>query len=321
MFKSLVLTGPGQCSIEQFDTLSMSNGSIMISVEYSAINYKDALAVTGKGKVVRASFPFVPGIDLSGTIIQSEVSGFVSGDRVVLTGGGLGESMNGGYSQRQVVTPKFLIKLPEGMTTRQSMILGTAGMTAMLSVRALEDHAIQKGKVLVTGSSGGVGMMAVKLLATLGYTVIASCKSFHLREKLLGLGASEVIGRITPSRPLCHAQYDGVIDTVGGATLSAALAQVKPHGCVAASGNIAGAELHTTVYPFILRGVTLVGIDSNSVQLEDRMVAWQRLHDLISTQEVDQLFMGTVTIEDVERVCQAKVEGKATGRFLVDISQ
>ncbi len=321
MFKSLVLTGPGQCSVQRSETLSVSNGQVVISVEYSGINYKDALAITGRGKIVRADFPFIPGIDLAGTIIKSKAKGFESGDQVVLTGGGLGESFNGGYSQRQVVNSEYLIKLNQGMSSRWSMILGTAGLTAMLSVKALEDHAIMNGKILVTGASGGVGMIAVKLLANLGYTVTASCGSSHLRQKILGLAAVETIDRIAPSRPLEHAIYDGVIDTVGGATLSAALARVKRYGCVAAVGNVGGAELITTVYPFILRGVTLSGIDSNTVQVEERLTAWQRLQALLSTQDVNQLFMGTVSIEDIENVCHAKVDGKASGRFLVDLSR
>ncbi|MCY4233840.1 MAG: acryloyl-CoA reductase [Bacteroidetes bacterium] len=320
MFKSLVLTAPGQCSVEQFDELTYDQRPIEVSVEYSGINYKDALAVTGRGKIVRAPFPFVPGIDLAGTIIKSESTNFQSGDRVVLTGGGLGESFDGGFSQRQRVSSEYLMKLPDGMSTRQSMILGTAGMTAMLSVKALEEHHIREGKVLVTGASGGVGMIAIKLLASLGYSVIASCQSSHLRQKIMGLGAMETIDRIEPSRPLDHGIYEGVIDTVGGATLSGALSQVKRHGCVAASGNVGGAELLTTVYPFILRGVTLVGIDSNTAQRSDRIIAWKRLQDLIPPQEINQLFMGTVSIEDIERVCHAKVDGDAPGRFLVDLS-
>ena len=275
--------------------------------------------MTGAGKIIRGSFPFVPGIDLAGTVVRSEIDGFTPGDRVALTGGGLGESFSGGYTQLQAVQPEYVVKLPERMTTRTAMIIGTAGLTAMLSVVALESHHISKGEILVTGASGGVGMMAVKLLATLGYTVIASCGSSHLWNKLSGLGATRTINRIEASKPLEHALYDGVIDAAGGTVLAAALSQVRRHGCIAASGNAAGGALNTTVYPFILRGITLVGIDSNTASIGSRLAAWQRLSELIPEDEVDQLFMGTVALEDIESVCNAKIQGKATGRFLVDV--
>ncbi|MXX96580.1 MAG: acryloyl-CoA reductase [Rhodothermaceae bacterium] len=319
-YKALILTVPGKCSIEQRESASIADGSVIIEVEYSGINYKDALAITGTGKIVRAPFPFVPGIDLAGIVLRSELDGYAPGDRVVLTGGGLGESCSGGYSQLQSVTPEYLLKLPEGMSTRTSMILGTAGLTAMLSVMSLEDHRIMNGEILVTGASGGVGMIAVKLLAGLGYTVIASCDSSHLWHKISGLGASRTIGRIKASRPLEHALYDGVIDAAGGKVLAAALAKVRRHGCIAASGNAAGTELTTTVYPFILRGITLAGIDSNTASMQDRLTAWRRLHALIPEHEVDQLSMGTVGLEDIESVCRAKMQGKAPGRFLVDLN-
>lgn len=319
-YKALILTAPGRCSIEWRESVSIAEGSITVAVEYSGINYKDALAVTGVGKIVRAPFPFVPGIDLAGTVLRSELDSYVPGDRVVLTGGGLGESYSGGYSQLQSVTSEYLLKLPEGMSARTSMILGTAGLTAMLSVMSLENHQIKGGEILVTGASGGVGMIAVKLLASLGYTVIASCDSSHLWHKISGLGASKTIGRIKASRPLEHALYDGVIDAAGGKVLAAALVQVRRHGCIAASGNAAGAGLTTTVYPFILRGITLAGIDSNMASMQDRLIAWQRLHALIGENEVDQLSMGTVGLEDIESVCRAKMQGKAPGRFLVDLN-
>lgn len=319
-YKSLILTAAGQCSIIERTAASIQKNAIVIAVEYSGINYKDALAVTGEGKIVRAPFPFVPGIDLAGAVLGSEDQSFKPGDWVVLTGGGLGESYSGGYSQLQSVPSEYLLKLPEGMSTRTSMILGTAGLTAMLSVMSLEVHHIDHGEILVTGASGGVGMIAVKLLASLGYTVTASCDSSYLWHKLSGLGAAKVIGRIHSTRPLEHALYDGVIDAVGGKVLSAALSQVRRHGCIAASGNVAGAELNTTVYPFILRGVTLAGIDSNTASPSDRLVAWERLQSLIPENEIDQLSMGTVGLEDIGSVCRAKMQGKAPGRFLVDLS-
>ncbi len=317
--KSLVLTAPGECTIEWRAPDRIGTGPITVAVEYSGVNYKDALAITGRTKIIRAPFPFIPGIDLAGTVIDSKLDIFKSGDPVVLTGGGLGELFSGGYTQLQAVPSDYLIKLPKGMTPRTSMILGTAGLTAMLSIMALEAHDIKSGEILVTGASGGVGMIATKLLSTLGYSVIASCGSSHLWHKISGLGAAETIDRIKTERPLEHAKYDGVVDAAGGEVLSAALAKVRPHGCVAASGNAAGAKLSTTVYPFILRGITLVGIDSNTASVEDRQIAWQRLTTLIPEDEVDQLSMGTVTLEEIESVCHAKLKGMAPGRFLVDL--
>jgi len=320
-YKSLVLTGSGICAVESRDQSVVKKGMVMISVEYSGVNYKDALAVTGTGKVVRATYPFVPGIDLSGTVINSDADGYRSGDQVVLTGGRLGELYHGGYSQIQEVHPDFLIKLDHGLSTRKAMVIGTAGMTAILSLMALEAHGIHHGTVLVTGASGAVGMFAVKILSELGYTVIASCASSHLWNKISNLGASEVIDRIQPTRPLDHALYDGVVDTVGGMALSAVLAQVKRHGCVAASGNVAGAELNASVYPFILRGVTLAGIDSNTALIKDRLTGWKRLDALISESDLQQFLMATIALEDIESVCQAKIRGKALGNFLVDLSR
>ena len=320
--KSLILTGPGQCSTALLSGPG-GEGPVLVAVEYSSINYKDALAVTGKAKIVRASFPFIPGIDLAGTVLESDLEDYEPGERVVLTGGGLGERFSGGYTQLQAVPSKYLLKIPGGMSTRMSMILGTAGLTAMLSTMVLENHGVVDGEILVTGASGGVGMIAVKLLANLGYTVIASCGSTHLWRKLQGLGAARTINRINTdaSRPLMHAQYDGVVDAAGGTALSAALPQVRVHGCVAASGNAAGVELNTTVYPFILRGITLAGIDSNTAPVRDRLIAWERLQTLISEQEADQLLMATVSLEDVASVCSAKIAGKAPGRFLVSTAR
>ena len=317
--KALVLTAPGQCSFAFGQNIPVGHGPVRVAVEYSGVNYKDALAVTGTGKIVRAPFPFVPGIDLAGTVLDSALRRYPTGSQVVLTGGGLGESFSGGYSTLQFAESEYLLKLPEGMSTRTSMILGTAGLTAMLSVMALQRNGIKRGEILVTGASGGVGMIAVKLLDSLGYAAIASCDSSHLWYRLKGVGASKTMGRIHVARPLEHAVYDGVVDTVGGGGLAAALAKVRRHGCVVTSGNVAGAELRTTVYPFILRGVTLAGIDSNTASMQDRETAWQRLQTLILEQEVDQLFMGTIGLEDIESVCYAKIQGKAPGRFLVDM--
>ena len=320
--KALILTGPGQSSIARVSG-PVGDGPVLVAVEYSGINYKDALAVTGQAKIVRASFPFIPGIDLSGTVLESDLEGYKPGERVVLTGGGLGERYSGGYTQLQAIPARYLLKIPEGMSTRTCMILGTAGLTAMLSIMVLEDHGVVDGEILVTGAAGGVGMIAVKLLASLGYTAVASCGSTHLWHKLQGLGASRTINRISidADRPLMHAQYDGVVDAAGGTALSAALAQVRVHGCVAASGNAAGAELNTTVYPFILRGITLAGIDSNTAPVQDRLIAWERLQKLIPEQEADQLLMATVSLEDIASVCSAKIAGKAPGRFLVSTAR
>ena len=320
---ALVLQAPGRPALKLMRTDALAERDLRVQILYSGINYKDALAVTGAAKIIRGGFPFIPGIDLVGTVCDSCVNEYNPGDNVILTGGGLGESVWGGYAELQAIDSQFTVRLPDRMSVRTSMILGTAGLTAMLSVMALEKHGITHGEVVVTGASGGVGLIAVYLLAQSGYQVTASCGSRHLDHKLSALGAKEILDRLTadPSRPLLKARWHGAVDAAGGPALSAILPQIRRHGCVAASGNAAGAALNASVYPFILRGVTLAGIDSNTVSRRDRMEAWARLAELVGSRVADMMLMSTVTLSDIPSVCRAKMAGQAPGRFLVDVER
>ncbi|MDE2731450.1 MAG: acryloyl-CoA reductase [Bacteroidota bacterium] len=320
-FRALVLQASGQPVLQLMQTDALAERDLRVQVRYSGINYKDALAVTGAAKIIRGEYPFIPGIDLVGTVRESGVNQFNPGDQVILTGGGLGESVWGGYAELQSIDSHFVVRLPDRMSARTSMILGTAGLTAMLSVMALQEHGVTRGEIIVTGASGGVGLIAVYLLTQLGYDVMASCGSRHLDHKLSALGAKGIIGRMTadPDRLLHRGRWDGAVDAAGGPSLSALLPQIRHHGCVAASGNAAGAALQTTVYPFILRGVTLAGIDSNTAAPKNREAAWDRLTDLISAEAAEMMVMSTVTLDDIPSVCRAKLAGQAPGRFLVDV--
>ncbi len=307
--------------MRQLTLANLPSGEVTVDIAYSSINYKDALAVTGTGKIIRGKYPIVPGIDLAGRVRTSSSAGFEPGDNVILTGSGLGELRWGGYSQVQAVPAEFMVPLPRGMTLRTSMILGTAGLTAMLSILALQRHGITSGTVVVTGASGGVGMTAVFLLSQLGYRVIASCGSRHLWHKLQTLGADHTEERLYAEKPLERSSWDGGIDAAGGAQLAAVLAGVRRNGCVAASGNAGGAELRTTVYPFILRGVTLAGIDSNTAMVANRKLAWTRLQELVSEVDANRLLMSTVSLPEIPSVCKAKMAGRAPGRFIVDLGR
>lgn len=245
---------------------ALPEGDTLVEVAYSSLNYKDALAVTGAGKVVRR-FPMVPGIDLAGRVFTSSNPSFKPGDRVLATGCGLGETHWGGYTQKARLPAAWLVPLPEGMSLQEAMGIGTAGFTAMISVMILEEHGVKpgSGEVVVTGAAGGVGSLSVALLSALDYKVVASTGRLGETEFLKSLGASEVIGRealSTLSQPLESERWAGAIDSVGGATLSGILASASRHGCVVACGLAGDTNLKTTVFPFILRGVTLAGVDS-----------------------------------------------------------
>ncbi|MEM6785572.1 MAG: MDR family oxidoreductase, partial [Bacteroidota bacterium] len=262
---------------------------VLVRVAYSSLNYKDGLAVTGRGRIVRAPFPFVPGIDLAGAVVESASAAWEPGDAVVVTGWGTGEERWGGYAELAWADENHLVRLPRGLTPRSAMALGTGGVTAMLSVMALRDHGVKpdSGEVVVTGASGGVGSLAVALLARLGYDVVASTGSPASHDFLRSLGASRLLDRReigeAPARPLGTATWAGAVDGVGGDTLANLLAHTAPHGCVAAYGLVAGHALHTTVMPFILRGVTLAGIDSNTCPTPRRKAAWDSLSRLLGS--------------------------------------
>src|SRR5690606_38055092 len=258
MFRALVLhreDGAVRPALEEVDESRLPEGDVLIDVAYSSLNYKDGLAVTDRGKIVRADYPFVPGIDLAGTVAESASPDFRPGDGVILTGWGTGEDRWGGFAERARARAEHLVRLPDGMSPKEAMLVGTAGFTAMLSVMALEEMGVapEAGDVVVTGASGGVGSTAVALLARAGYRVVASTGTASAHDYLEELGAAEVIGREVlgagPRRPLDTGRWAGAVDAVGGDTLAAILSQTKRHGCVAACGLAGSHALNTTVFP------------------------------------------------------------------------
>lgn len=313
-------------NVEPISNADLPDGDVLISVLYSSLNYKDALAVTGRGKIVRAEYPFVPGIDLVGRVERSDSKLFQEGDLVIATGWGLGESRWGGYSTVQRVESSNLVRLPRGMEPKTAMAIGTAGLTAMLAAMALEEHGVDpdRGDVLVTGATGGVGSIAVAILAARGYRVVASTGSPDAHAYLEDLGASDILERSEldkgPDRPMQSARWAGAVDVVGGATLASIIAALARHGSVAACGLAGGADLHTTVYPFILRGVNLLGIDSNMCPTERRIRAWQRLNDTLEPATIERMTSAVISLDDVPAYSERILDGKVRGRIVVDLS-
>lgn len=305
--------------------LEGERGDLLVRVLYSSVNYKDGLAITGKGKIVRAPYPFVPGIDMVGEVVESTSDTYRVGDKVIGTGWQIGEAHPGGYSRYQTVDSAWMVPLPDGMTAEESMIIGTAGFTAMLSVMALEDAGTgpDKGEVVVTGATGGVGSMSVALLGRLGYQVVASTGKDD-KNFLTDLGASRVIPRSElsdgPYRPLDSGKWAGGIDSVGGTTLATLLSQTDLHGSVAACGLAASHELQTTVFPFILRGVNLLGIDSNYCPFDRRVTAWNRLGELLDASTL-QSMKTVIGLKDVPEMARTITEGKVKGRIVVDLEK
>ena len=310
------------CSIQEMTDASLPHGDVAIAVEYSSVNYKDGLAVTGTGKIIR-QFPMVPGIDLAGTVIESANPKFQQGDRVILTGWGIGEKTWGGYTQQNRVKSEWLVKLPEQFTTKQAMAIGTAGFTAMLCVMALEQAGVQPGSaVVVTGAGGGVGSIAVAILSKLGYKVIASTGRTETHEYLRSLGAGEILDRSvlsTPSpKPFESERWHGAVDSVGGTTLATLLKSMKYGGSVAACGLAGGSDLATTVFPFILRAVSLLGVDSAYCPIPKREQAWRRLTIDLPLAQLEQMTR-VIPLRDVERCSQEILAGKVQGRTVVDV--
>ena len=302
-----------------------AGGDVTVRVLYSSLNYKDALAVTNRGKIIRGDYPFVPGIDLAGEVLESDSPRFARGDMVIGTGWGLGEDQWGGYSETLRLRSDGLVEMPAGMQARDAMGIGTAGFTAMLSVLVLEENdvAATSGEVVVTGASGGVGSFAVALLAGRGHDVVASSGKSEAAGYLTALGATRIIERSVLSegarRPLDSGTWAGAVDTVGGKTLETLLSQTRRHGCVASCGLVGGAELHTTVYPFILRGVKLIGIDSNTCPSDQRVRAWKHLAremELSLIREMTQV----IDLEEVPRMSEKMLRGEITGRIVVRLS-
>ena len=299
-------------------------GDVLIDIAYSSLNYKDALAITNQGDIIRA-WPMIPGIDLAGVVSASTHPHFKNGDKVLVNGCGLGEKYWGGLAQKARIRGDWLIPLPHTLTLKNAMSIGTAGLTAMLSILALEKHGISPadGKVLVTGASGGVGSIAIALLDKLGYSVTASTGKLHESSYLYTLGASEIIDRASlnqADKPLQNARYAAVIDTVGSHTLANACAQTKANGAITACGLSQGMDFPGTVMPFILRGVSLYGINSVSTPIPLRMVAWSRLAQDMDLKKLEEITV-EITLSNVIKAAEKMIAGQIKGRMVVDVNQ
>ena len=313
-----------RASIKTLDDDNLPEGDVTVRVDYSTINYKDGLAITGKSPVVR-KFPLVAGIDFAGTVEASSHPAWKAGDRVVLNGWGVGETHSGGLAQRARVRGDWLVALPAGLSTRQAMAIGTAGYTAMLCVMALQKHGLEPGSgdILVTGANGGVGSVAVALLSRLGYRVVASTGRVDQADALKALGAAEVIDRAelsAPGKPLGKERWAGVVDSVGSHTLANACAGTKYRGAVAACGLAQGMDFPASVAPFILRGITLYGIDSVMAPFAKRQAAWQRLArdlDLAKLEALTQEVGLAGALEAGPRI----LAGQVRGRLVVDVNR
>jgi acrylyl-CoA reductase (NADPH) len=325
-FRALVVDESGgsrRVEVRDVPVSDLPPGEVLVRVAYSTLNFKDGLAVTGKGKILRST-PMAPGIDFAGTVVESASPQFKPGDQVVLTGWGVGERHWGGYSQLNRVKADWLVPLPEGMSLRQAMAIGTAGFTAMLCVQALERHGVKPGgrEVLVTGAAGGVGSVAVALLARAGYQVVAATGRLQEEEYLKSLGAAAVIDRAVltaPGRPLETERWAGAVDTVGGAVLGGIFRSVAYYGVVAACGNAGGAEFTTSVFPFILRGVQLIGVESVMVPPEQRREAWARIARDLPGELIDRL-TEVIPMSAVPEYSETITRGQVRGRIVVDVN-
>ena len=325
--KSVVINKDDQgyrAEYTDFPLESIHQHDVNIDVDYSTLNYKDALAITGKGPVVR-TFPMIPGIDLAGTVIESKSDEFKVGDKVLLNGFGVGEKYLGGLSEKASMSADWLIPLPANLTPKQAMQIGTAGYTAMLSIIALEKQGItpQCGEILVTGANGGVGSFAIYLLNKLGFDVVATTGRMNEAQHLEKLGAKRVLSReefSAPGKPLAKEQFAGAIDSVGSHTLANVCASIKYGGVVTACGLAQGMDFPATVAPFILRGISLMGIDSVMRPKADRIEAWQRLSDLVETQYLDTISQEIPLSKAIENA-EALLKGQILGRVVVNCKE
>lgn len=328
MFNALVLNkdddGKVASSITSLDESALPDGDVTVSVEYSTLNYKDGLVLGGLGGLVR-QYPHIPGIDFAGTVESSEHSSFKPGDKVILTGWRVGEMHWGGYSQKARVNGDWLVPLPKGLNTQQAMSVGTAGLTAMLGVLALEEHGLtpSSGPILVMGAAGGVGSVAAALLSKAGYEVHGSSGRPDMTDYLKSLGISEVIARdelAEPNgKPLNKERWAGAIDSVGGSSLANVLTQIQYGGSVAAIGLAGGNKLDTTVIPFLLRGVNLLGIDSVMCPIEKRLKAWERIASDLDPTSLES--MTTVSpLSDAPRLGKSILQGAIRGRLVIDVN-
>ncbi|MCE7504766.1 oxidoreductase [Polynucleobacter sp. IMCC30063] len=327
MFKAILINKDEKgyrADLAELDETDLPAGEVLVKVLYSTLNYKDGLAITGKGPVVRA-FPMVPGIDFAGEVLDSSSPDYQPGDQVILNGWGVGEGHWGGLAQKARVKAEWLIPLPKGLTPKQTLAIGTAGYTAMLCVMALQQHGLQPsaGEVLVTGAAGGVGSFATMLMSKLGFTVVASSGRPEESAYLHQLGASEVIERAslsTPGKPLAKERWAAVIDSVGSHTLANACAAVKSNGAVAACGLAQGMDFPTTVAPFILRGITLYGINSVTVDKAKRISAWEQLSQLCDFTIVNAI-AHEISLAEAIPLAADLIAGKIRGRLIVDVNR
>jgi acrylyl-CoA reductase (NADPH) len=326
-FRALVLHEEGgkvTPRLEDVDVARLPAGEVTVAIEYSTLNYKDGMILSGIGRLVRA-YPHVPGIDFAGTVERSDSPDFKPGDKVVLTGWRVGEAQWGGFAEKARVKAEHLVHLPQGLNARQAMAIGTAGFTAMLAVIALEEHGLGAGgEALVTGAAGGVGGIAIALLSKLGHKPLASTGRAELKDYLQGLGAAEIIDRAAfstaPTRPLDRERWDGAIDAVGGMTLATILTQLKYRASVAACGLAGGSDLPTTVIPFLLRGVNLLGIDSVMCPHEPRIEAWRRLARDLPLDKLDAM-TDEVPLSQVAELAPRILGGQVRGRTVIDVSR
>ncbi|MBW4708164.1 oxidoreductase [Roseobacter sp. YSTF-M11] len=329
MFKALVVnkdedSGKTSAAVEQISADQLPAGDVTVAVEYSTVNYKDGLCIGPGGGLVR-QYPHVPGIDFAGTVDSSDDDRYKPGDKVVLTGWRVGEVHWGGYAQKARVKADWLVPLPDGLDTRAAMAVGTAGFTAMLAVMALEDHGLTPGTgpVLVTGAAGGVGSVAVALLAALGHEVAGVTGRPETAAYLEGLGASQIVAREeineTVKRPLEAEKWAGCVDAVGGAMLARVLGQMKYGASVAAVGLAGGAGLPATVIPFLLRGVNLLGIDSVMQPYDNRVRAWQRIAADLPMDKLEAMVV-PATLDDLPKLGGDILKGQVKGRVVVDVN-
>ncbi|HYC05417.1 MAG TPA: MDR family oxidoreductase [Azospirillaceae bacterium] len=325
-FRALVLHEAGGKVTPAFETLTedrLPAGEVLVDVEYSTLNYKDGLVLKGLGRLVK-TYPHVPGVDFAGTVAASDSPDYKPGDRVVLTGWRVGELSWGGYAGKARVKAGQLVPLPDGISTKRAMAIGTAGFTAMLAVMALQRHGVtpDRGEVLVTGAAGGVGSVATAILHKLGYTVAASTGRPEQADYLRSLGASVIVDRAdlakAPTRPLDAERWAGCVDSVGSTTLATVLTQMKYRGSVAACGLAGGNDLPSTVVPFLLRGVNLLGIDSVMSPLEERREAWTRLAAELPLDKLDAM-IEDARLDDLPALADRILQGQVRGRVVVDV--
>ena len=327
MFKGILIEKDDagyRAALKDIDEAQLPEGDVTVRVSHSTLNYKDGLAITGAGPVVR-KFPLVPGIDLVGTVETSSHADWRAGDAVVLNGWGVGENHWGGLAQKARLKGDWLVPLPAQFTPQQAMSIGTAGYTAMLCVLALERHGVtpDKGEILVTGAAGGVGSVAVSVLSKLGYTVVGVTGRPEETDYVKGLGATEVLERAmfsSPGKPLARERWAGAVDVVGSHTLANVCASTKYRGVVTACGLAGGMDFPATVAPFILRGVTLAGVDSVMCPREDRLVAWKRLGTDLDLEKLS-VITNEISLAEAIPMARKLLDGQVRGRVLVDVNR